>query len=97
MQSCYPPPIDQLEKAGLVERIRDPDNRRGVLIALTGAGQKLLDEAIAAHVNNAQTLLGALVDDEKKTLANLLRKLLLSLENQEAGRAEPIRNGADRL
>ncbi len=83
--------IDQLEKAGLVERIRDSEDRRGVSIALTGAGQRLIDEVIAAHVDNGRHLLGALGDDEKKALADLLRQLLLSLENED-----PRRVGHDR-
>jgi len=32
--------LDRLEKAGLVRRLPDPDDRRGVLIELTAEGEK---------------------------------------------------------
>ena len=32
--------LDRLEKAGLVKRLPDPDDRRGVLVELTNAGEK---------------------------------------------------------
>jgi MarR family transcriptional regulator, organic hydroperoxide resistance regulator len=37
--------IDRLEERGLVERIRVPDDRRIVLVKLTGTGRKTLGEA----------------------------------------------------
>src|SRR5262245_17683606 len=36
--------LDQLEKAGLVERLRDPEDRRGVLVQLTDKGRKVHQE-----------------------------------------------------
>src|SRR3546814_8965305 len=42
--------IDQLEKAGLVERVRNPDDGRSFLISLSAQGRELIDEAVTAHV-----------------------------------------------
>ncbi|MGB3614165.1 MAG: MarR family transcriptional regulator [Elainellaceae cyanobacterium] len=72
--------IDQLEKAGLVERIPDPNDRRGALIRLTNTGLERIDAAVAAHVMNEHRILDALEASEKEALTHLLRKLLLSFE-----------------
>jgi DNA-binding MarR family transcriptional regulator len=42
--------INRLEAAGLVERLQDSTDRRGVLVSLTKAGLKLIDKAVTAHM-----------------------------------------------
>ncbi len=39
--------IDRLERAGLAERLRNPNDRRGVLVRATSAGVSLFDEVTA--------------------------------------------------
>jgi DNA-binding MarR family transcriptional regulator len=70
--------IDRVEVAGLVERLPDPDDRRGTLVALTDKGRQLVDEAVVAHLANEERLLAELSAAEREQLAGLLRKLLLS-------------------
>jgi DNA-binding MarR family transcriptional regulator len=70
--------LDGLERAGLVERRPDPEDRRGRLVALSAKGRALVDRAVVEHLDNEQRLLGALSAVERRTLANLLRKLLVS-------------------
>ena len=70
--------LDRLEEMGLVERLPDPNDRRGRLVALTDRGRELVDAAVVDHLENQQTLLGALDAGEREDLASLLRKLLLS-------------------
>jgi DNA-binding MarR family transcriptional regulator len=72
--------IDQLEKAGLVKRVPDPQDRRGTLIALTEQGFDRIERAVTAHVANEQRLLSVLTASERETLVQLLRQLLLSFE-----------------
>ncbi len=72
--------IDRLEPAGLVKRIPDPSDRRGMLIQLTNRGLSLIETAVEAHVDNGHRLLIALEETEREALAQLLRKLLISLE-----------------
>jgi DNA-binding MarR family transcriptional regulator len=72
--------LDHLERAGWVERLRDPDDRRGVLVQLTPQGRSLIDDAVVAHVANERRLLSVLSAPERETLADLLRKLLLWFE-----------------
>jgi DNA-binding MarR family transcriptional regulator len=72
--------IDRLERVELVKRIADPSDRRGTLIMLTDKGLSLIEQAIEAHVFNAHHILAALEEAERKMLAQLLRKLLISFE-----------------
>jgi DNA-binding MarR family transcriptional regulator len=71
--------LDRLERAGLVERTADPDDRRGVIITLTAAGHELIDRVTEAHMANEARLLEGLSPAERDRLAALLRKLGLSL------------------
>ncbi len=71
--------LDRLERAGLVERAPDPDDRRGVTITLTEAGHELIDRVTEAHLANEARLLAGLSAREREQLAGLLRKLGLSL------------------
>jgi DNA-binding MarR family transcriptional regulator len=71
--------LDRLEQAGLVARTPDPEDRRATLITLTEAGHRLIDAVTEAHLDNERELLGALTADERRRLADLLRKLQLGL------------------
>ena len=72
--------IDRLEQADLVKRIPDPSDRRGTLIQLTNKGFNVIEKAVEAHVANEHRLLSILEEAERKVLAQLLRKLLISFE-----------------
>lgn len=76
--------LDRLEKAGLVVRRADPDDRRGVLVELSPAGLALIDQVIVAHIENESRLLTPLSPKMHADLAALLRRLLAHLE-QEVG------------
>lgn len=71
--------LDHLERAGLVERRPDPNDRRGKLIALTEAGKHLIDETIGRHVANEAKLLSVLSPTEQERLNALLKKLISGL------------------
>lgn len=71
--------LDRLERAGLVERRPDPDDRRGKLIALTESGKRVIDETIGRHVANEARLLSVLTPAEQESLDKLLRKLISGL------------------
>lgn len=74
--------VDQLEKAGLVQRIPDPSDRRGTLIKLTEEGFNLIEKAVEAHVANEHRILSVLKQSERELLIVLLRKLLTSFEGE---------------
>jgi DNA-binding MarR family transcriptional regulator len=72
--------IDRLEEAGLVRRRPDPQDKRGVLVALTPAGQAQVDAALADLLTAEQALLTGLPAASRDTLASLLRILLAPLD-----------------
>ena len=52
--------IDRLERRGLVRRLADPNDRRGVMIELTEAGLEIVDAAVAANSVSDRQLLDRL-------------------------------------
>jgi len=72
--------IDRLERRGLVRRLPDPDDRRGVIVELTDEGAKVVDEAVRAVAESDRQLLERLDADEMTQLQVLLKKLLAGLE-----------------
>ncbi|PCJ95042.1 MAG: MarR family transcriptional regulator [Hyphomicrobiales bacterium] len=73
--------IDQLAKAGLVERIHNPEDGRSVIIALTKKGFAAIDGTVTAHVETQARLTSALSDQEFSDLNKLLGKYLSSFED----------------
>ena len=75
--------IDRLENAGLVKRLPDPNDRRGVLVELTDAGHQVWEDALRAGAENEALVAAALSADEKRQLNSLLRRLMLEFERRE--------------
>lgn len=75
--------IDRVEELGLVKRRADPGDRRSQLVRLTKTGKKLADQSIARHLEAADEMLGALSNDERELLADLLSKLLGRMETRK--------------
>ena len=65
--------VDRLEADGLLAR-------GGGEVALTAAGQELVDRAVPQHLENLARLVAPLDAEEQATLADLLRRLLVSFE-----------------
>src|SRR3954447_10382292 len=78
--------LDQLEKAGLVERLPDPGDRRGVLVGLTTKGRRLHQEAIGIQAEKEALIAAALTQRDKEQLNDLLRRVMLELEARYPGR-----------
>jgi DNA-binding MarR family transcriptional regulator len=72
--------IDRLEEGGLVRRRPDPQDKRGVLVTLTAAGQARVDATLADLLGAEQALLAGLPEASRHTLAGLLRILLAPLD-----------------
>lgn len=76
--------MDALERAGLIERKSDPEDRRGVRAALTRSGHALVEQALKAHLQLEAALIAHLSKAEQAQLAQLLKKLLLGMEAEHA-------------
>lgn len=73
--------LDNMESRGLVRRLDDPDDRRGVLVELTDEGKQLWDAAVAAQAEKESVVGTALADPEKRELNELLRRLMHAFED----------------
>ena len=74
--------LDKLERRSLIVREPDANDRRGVMISLTAVGRAIIDRAVVDHVDNEHRLLAGLSPADRKSLANLLRKLSVA-SNEE--------------
>jgi DNA-binding MarR family transcriptional regulator len=68
--------VDRLAARGLVARQDHPDDRRGVLVQLTGAGRDAVDAALAELLAAERGILAALDVTEHDQLTRSLRLLL---------------------
>jgi MarR family transcriptional regulator, lower aerobic nicotinate degradation pathway regulator len=68
--------IDHLESRRLVERTRDPSDRRRNQVVLTAAGKELLTALRPVGRRSQQGFLDALSPAEQKALVSLLRRVL---------------------
>jgi DNA-binding MarR family transcriptional regulator len=73
--------LDRLEEAGFISRKPDPDDRRGSIVELTEAGDKLIEAAVYVQGRKEKRLFEDLSEEECGQLDTLLKKLLGSLES----------------
>ena len=70
--------IDKLESRGLVTRAADENDRRAVIVSLTRAGRRAIDDAIQLRLDAADESLQGLSQRERSDLIRLLRKVRLT-------------------
>ena len=73
--------IDRLEADGLVYRIRNPRDRRSVLVELTDAGAERMRHAEASHMQLARELLEPLTAEERVAALSTFERVLSLFEN----------------
>lgn len=73
--------IDQLEKAGMVERRLNPDDRRSFIVSLTDKGFATIDAAVTDHVATQTRIVEMLSTQERAALDALLSKFLVGFES----------------
>jgi DNA-binding MarR family transcriptional regulator len=67
--------IDRMERAGLVERVRDLQDRRSVHLSLTEKGTKKLYQASKVGWSLISRLMSCFSEEEMETLTSLIEKL----------------------
>jgi DNA-binding MarR family transcriptional regulator len=80
--------LDRLEQAGLVRRLPDPSDRRGVLVELTDHGRQTYASAVGVQAKKEALVTAALNEREKAQLNSLLRQLMLEFERREQARSD---------
>lgn len=76
--------LDGLEAEGLVRRLPDPDDRRGVIVELTPKGRELWERSVGAQAVKEQFVASALNVTERRQLNTLLRRMVLRAEQATA-------------
>ena len=66
--------VDRLSERGLVERMKDPKDRRKALVALTRKGKRLVESILGPDRYLQEEMFGALDSAERETLRTLLEK-----------------------
>ena len=77
--------LDELEERGLIERRRDPGDRRRHLVKLTAAGVEALKELRAMYKRFEKQFLAPLDAAERKTFHSLLRRVAARHDERFAG------------
>lgn len=84
-KSTVAPPINRLERRGLVARHDDPGDRRAVLVAATEEGRRTQAEMDRTGAAVVEELLDGWDDEDRATLARLLTRLGDELAETRAG------------
>ena len=74
--------IDRLADKGLVERLPDPHDRRGVHVRLTPQGKARVDAALADLLDHERQILAGLTPRQRESLATLLRTLVVPFDSE---------------
>lgn len=67
--------IDNLEKSGFVNRKKDQNDRRALIVELTVQGKSFIEDFFPKHLNKISEEFSVLDDKEKKELARLCKKI----------------------
>jgi len=77
--------LDRMEKAGLIRRLDDPNDRRGTLVEPTDAGHAAWDQTVGTQARREMMIAAALTQKEREQLHGLLRKLMRAFPDKDHG------------
>lgn len=69
--------LDRMEKSGLINRVRNVDDRRSLHVSMTDKGKQILREGIGIGWKVIQDSLSDLSEEEIKTMSGTMGKLRL--------------------
>lgn len=73
--------VDRLAAKGLVERLPDPTDRRGVRVQLTDDGRSRVDAALEGLLAQERLLLAGLPANDQQRLGGLLRHVMAPFDH----------------
>ena len=77
--------VDRIERAGLIAREPDPDDRRASRVALTTAGKRTLTAAVKTYEAEVSSILGGVLSPaEQQQMSDYVSRLLTSIDHGEA-------------
>jgi DNA-binding MarR family transcriptional regulator len=85
--------LAKLERNGLIARERSDQDKRNFIISVTEEGRAMAEEHKAERHKNAETIFASLSDAERGHLAELLGKILISLEKDHPDHAAENEHG----
>ena len=79
--------LDRLEEAGLIRRMPNADDRRGIVVELTDEGHRVWHESVDVQAEKESLIAAAALDPrERDELNNYLRRLMLAFERIEGAK-----------
>src|SRR5215210_4034801 len=73
--------VDRIERAGLIAREPDPDDRRASRVALTTAGKRRLSAAVKSYETEVAGILGGVLSpEEQRRMIDYVARLLSSID-----------------
>jgi DNA-binding MarR family transcriptional regulator len=86
--------IDRLVRAGYLDRLSSPDDKRAKLIALTPAGRQLVETLHNAHDEQVTALLNVLTAADQKDLHRILEQFVTHLDTHPDPACVPAQRGS---
>jgi DNA-binding MarR family transcriptional regulator len=76
--------VDRIERAGLIARQPDPDDRRASRVALTTAGKRKLDAAVKSYEAEVGSIVGGVLSPaEQRQMSDYVSRLLTAIDQGE--------------
>jgi DNA-binding MarR family transcriptional regulator len=76
--------VDRIERAGLIARDPDPDDRRASRVTLTTAGKRKLTAAVKTYDAEVASIVGGVLSPrEQRQMSDYVSRLLTSIDHGE--------------
>jgi DNA-binding MarR family transcriptional regulator len=82
--------LDGLENDGLIRRLPDPDDRRGVIVEMTPKGRDVWERSVGAQAAKEIFVASALNATEQRQLNKLLRRMVLASEQSATPKSSKV-------